>query len=198
MQTKTKLIVALSSLCSVLVIGIVMMGIAWAATTQTIQSTINITYTVSDVIVSVSANKYFSSNTPTAFTSGTNGTLTFSATDASSTGVLSTTDTALSSSNDYVIYKYVFTNGGSNALSASLAIGSTTNLSTYVIAPTTTRKTSIYTGFSSNDYTAGNSITNAPIGGNSTASAYIVMKITNITQHSSFSETFAWTLTNDS
>ena len=194
MQTKTKLIVALSSLCSVLAIGIVMMGIAWAATTQTIQSTINITYTVSDVIVSVSANKYFSSNTPTAFTGGTNGTLTFSATDASSTGVLSTTDTALSSSNDYVIYEYVFTNGGSNALSASLAIGSTTNLTTYVIAPTTTRKTSIYTGFTPSDYTASSSISATNIAGGATAYAYVAMKVTDNSANASFSGTFTWTL----
>jgi len=194
MQTKTKLITVLASLCGVLVLGMVAMGIAWAAATQTIQSTINVTYTVSDAVVSVSANKYFGSDTPTAFTGGTSGTISFSATDASTTGTLSTTDTALTSTNDYVIYEYVFVNNGANSLTAALAIGSTTNLTTYVIAPTTTRKTTIYTGFDTSDYTAASSISATTIAPGATAYAYVAMKVTDNSANASFSGTFTWTI----
>ena len=173
-------------------------AIILATVTIGVNASINVTYTVTDVIVDVSANKYFTSNTAIPFTGGVNGVVSFDVTSSATPQTLSTTSTSLTSVNDYVVYEYKFVNNGENNILASLSTGTATNITWYVSAPNTTRKTNIYTGFSSNDYTAGNSITNAQIGGNSTTYAYIVMKIANITQHSSFSGTFAWTLTNDS
>ena len=156
-------------------------AIILATVTIGVNASINVTYTVTDVIVDVSANKYFTSNTAIPFTGGVNGVVSFDVTSSATPQTLSTTSTSLTSVNDYVVYEYKFVNNGENNILASLSTGTATNITWYVSAPNTTRKTNIYTGFSSNDYTAGNSITNAPIGGNSTTYAYIVMKITNIT-----------------
>ena len=200
MHTKTKWIAALASFCAVLVVAIVSMGIIWAASTQTVQTSINITYTVSDVVCDVSANKYFANNTAIPFTGGTNGTVSFAASDTTTTATLTTTDTTLTSANQYVIYEYVFTNNGANTMTAALATGSTTNLDVYVIAPTTTRLasgTTIYTTFDpSTTWTASNSIAATQIESGATAYAYVAMKITNDSANASFAGTFTWTLSN--
>jgi len=197
MKAKRLLIVLCVLFCVLAVIGATI-AIVWASIIIGLNTNINVSYTVTDVIVDASANKYFENDTAIPFTGGTNGVASFGATATATPQTLSTTATALTSINDYVVYEYIFVNNGANSILANLTTGSATNLTWYVSAPSTTRKTNIYTTFNASNYTQANSITNATIAGNSTAYAYVVMKITNITQNSSFSGTFSWTLTNNS
>ncbi len=192
-----RLSIALCILGSSLAVVIASIALIWATVTIGVNASINVTYTVTDVIVDVSANKYFVSNTAIPFTGGNNGVVSFDVTSASAPQVLTTNATSLTSINDYVVYEYKFVNNGENGILANLTTGNATNITWYVSPPSATRKTNIYTTFAPSNYTTGNSISNAPISGNSTTYAYIAMKITNITQHSSFSGTFAWTLAND-
>lgn len=197
MQTKTKWITTLATLCAVLVVAIVSMGIVWAAASQQVRTSVNITYTVSgNVICDVSANKYFGSDTPTAFSGGTAGVLSFNAPDASTVGTLTIADTTLTTTNDYVIYEYVFTNNNADAaMNVALATGSATNLTFYVIAPTTTRLTNIYTGFDpSTTWSTGNSIAATDIAAGATAYAYVAAKVTDLNQAATFSGYFTWTI----
>lgn len=195
-KSKSKLLIALISLCSVLAIAVVSMGVVWAATTQNVSSSIRVTYTVTDVVADVSASRFFTSaNTETAFTGGTNGVVSFAASDASTTATLTIPETVLTSTDDLVIYEYKFVNNGANTISAALATGTATNLTVYTIAPTTTRKTNVVSTFDSSEWTAGNSIAATNIAAGATAYAYVAMQITDTSANASFDGTFSWTLT---
>ena len=117
MESKKKLIVALTSLCSVLLIAVVTMGIVWAATTQTINSNVKVTYTATAVSGSVSANYYFGSDTGTAMTSdGTNSgatTITFTDSQANVNGALQPQGNIVLQNADgqtFVIFEYIISN----------------------------------------------------------------------------------------
>ncbi len=213
MQAKTKWITTLASLCAVLVVAIVSMGIVWAATSQSVQTSIRVTYSVSDVVCDVSANKYFHTDSPTAFTGGTNGVISFNAPDASDTRTLTTTATTLNSAatDQYVIYEYIITNKSSEAMNAALVTTVTdednTNLTFYVSAPSATRKTNVVSTFDpSSGWTAGNSIAATTIAAApaptaatpeyTTTYAYVAIKVTNTNITASFTGAFTWTLQN--
>ena len=195
MQAKSKWIAALASFCAVMVVAIVSMGIIWAASSQTVQTSVNITYTVTgNVICDVSASRYTtSSNTKTDFTGGTAGVISFNAADASDVGVLSV-----------VIFEYVISNkNASEAMNAALATGSATNLTFYVKAPSATQLTNPVSTFNASGWTTGNSIaaTTIPIATEAagvvtptTYYAYVAVKVTDLNQAASFSGNFTWTL----
>ena len=196
MKSKTKWIAALTSLCVVLLIAVVSLGIVWAATTQSVSSSVKVTYTVTDVVADVSASRYLTSaNTKTDFTGGTNGVVTFNAPDVSTTETLSITDTTLTSTNNLVVYEYVIKNKGANTITASLATGTATNLTIYTIAPTTTQKTNVISSFDATEWTASNAIAATTIASGATTYAYVAMKIADTADDASFNGTFVWTLT---
>ena len=202
MQAKTKWIAALATFCGVMIVAIISMGIIWAASSQQVQTSIRVTYTVSgNVICDVSATKYTTSaNTATAFTGGSNGVISFNAADASQTGTLSITDTELTTSDQVVIFEYVITNKNqSAALSASLATGSATNMTFYVKAPSATRLTNPVSTFDATAWTQGNSIAATEIpaataSANTTYYAYVAVKVTDLNLDASFEGTFTWSL----
>ena len=206
MQAKSKWIAALASFCAVMVVAIVSMGIIWAASSQQVQTSVNITYTVSgNVICDVSASKYMtSSNTKTDFvTSGADPqtTITFNAADASTVGVLTITDTTLTTTDQVVVFEYVLSNkNASAAMNAALATGSATNLTFYTIAPQATRKTNVVSTFDASEWTVGNSIAATTIPAATNAStpttyyAYVAVKVTDLNQAASFSGNFTWTI----
>ena len=194
-----KLIVALVSLCSVMAVTILSMGIVWAATNQSVTSTLQVTFSASNVVADVSANKYYTSDTAIPFTGGTNGVVSFVARDASTTGALTTTATTLDlgTNQDFVIYEYIIVNNGANTITAALATAATpTNLTFYVSAPNTTRKTNVVTTFDASNYTAGSSIAATDIAGHTTAYAYLVMQLTDDTTDATFNGAYLWTLEN--
>ncbi len=124
MDTKKKLIMALSSLCGVLLVAVVAMGIVWAATSQTITSNVKVTYTATQIKGSIAANVYFNSDTPTPMTGGTNGTISFDA-ETSSTGGALTPASEIVLDNvagkTFVIFEYYITNGSTNVMDAVLS-----------------------------------------------------------------------------
>ncbi len=178
------------------------MGIVWAATSQTVQTSIRVTYTVSgNVICDVSATKYTTSaNTATAFTGGTNGVISFGAADATTTGTLSVTDTTLTTTDQVVVFEYVITNKNqSAALDASLATGSSTNMTFYYIAPSATQKTNVVSTFDASEWQVGNAIPTTAISKATSAAgtpwyAYVAVKVTDLNLDASFEGTFTWTL----
>ena len=105
MQNK-KLIISLFSLCLVAIVGLLATVIVFAATSQSIDSNISITYTATEVSGSLTA-KYTIGTKDTPI-----GTKSFTAT-TSATGTWTDATPTLTASDTVVKFTYTFTNDGS-------------------------------------------------------------------------------------
>ena len=216
-KRKKKMFIALVSLCSVLALTIVAMGIVWAATSQTISSNVKVIYTATDVSGSIAANVYFNSDTGVAMTTdGTSSgatTVTFNGETQTSTGSLSpqgTTTLANADGQRFVIYEYTITNTSTNQMSAALSYTddttspntADTNIKAYFYATTTqvsTPKTSVATLYGAEEAnklaSATGSFGTTTIAANGTSYCYVVIAIDNVANDAEFSGTFSWLLT---
>lgn len=218
MESKKKLIVALTSLCSVLLIAVVTMGIVWAATSQTINSNVRVTYTATAVSGSVSANYYFGSDTGTAMTSdGTaqgTATVTFTDSQANANGALQPRGNIVLQNADgqtFVIFEYIISNT-STTKGMSAVLTYTDNSTSPNVADTNiyvyaedagtqvnTPWTSVASLRGSSNAnrladTTGNLISGT-VAASSTAYYYIVVEIQNLANDAEFSGQFSWNLT---
>ena len=196
MQAKSKLILALSFVSIILTCIAVSMVITFASVSQTVESLVRINYvsaTSQDVMLDASANKYFKTDNPIAFTGGTNGVVTFDA-NSSDNQSLTTQTTELSITHQYVIYEYVFTNNGTNTINISMNVNNLNNLIMFYTTPSTTRKTNIYTSFDESDYTQGTSIPASNIASGATVYAYVAIKIDFLAGDASYTHGFDWTI----
>ena len=196
MHAKTKIIIVLSFVSIILASIVISMVVTFASVNQTIESLVRVTYLSSstqNVSASVSANKYFTKNEPIAFSGGTNGVITFNS-ESSSNQTLTTETTNLTGYYQYVIYEYVFTNNGENTMNVSLSANNLNNLKMFYTAPTTTRKTNIYTDFDENDYLEGTTTPAANIASGATAYVYVAIKIAVLANDASFNQNFVWTI----
>lgn len=127
-----KLMISLFSLCLVAIVGLLTTVIVLAASTQNVNSSINVTYTASEVSGSVSAAyKVKDDASETKFTGGTGGTITFTATTKTSeVGTLkaSTDAITLTSDKNYVEFYYNFTNNGDKMIVKLAAMPTGTNI----------------------------------------------------------------------
>ncbi len=197
MQSKTKLIALLATLSIILAAIAVSMVFAFASLNHHVSSLIRVTYNcnASSVVADVSANKYFKTNEPIAFTGGVDGVVSFN--EASSNNQsLSTNSTTLTGYYDYVIYEYIFENKSANTINVSLTASGWNNLIMFYTQPTTTQKTDIYSSFDENDYIEGGVIAATNILGNSTAYLYVAIKVERKASNASadFAQEFVWTI----
>lgn len=202
MQSKTIYVALLASLSIILTAVFVTMFITLAASTQGVSSLIRVTYVAPLVNANVSANKYFKTDNPIPFTGGTNGVVNF-AENTSANQTLTTQTTTLTFYDQYVVYEYVFENLDSDAMYISLETSniSSNNLRMFYTAPTTTRKTNIYTSYPTDlDYTEGTSIAATSVASLTTAYVYVVIKIKKLTEDVTYnlSSNFVWTIQNGS
>lgn len=218
MESKKKLIVALTSLCSVLLVAIVAMGIVWAATQQTINSNVKVTYTATAVSGSVSANYYFGSDTATAMTSDGTAqgatTVTFTDVQANANGALQPQGNIVLQNDDgqtFVIFEYIISNTSTTkGMSAVLTYtdNSTSpniaDTNVYVYAEGTgTQVSSPFTnvatlrGTSNANRLAGTTgnLISGTVAANSIAYYYILVEIQNLANDAEFSGQFSWNLT---
>jgi len=217
MEKKKKIIVALSSLCAVLVAAIVTMGIVWAATSQTITSQIKVTYTAQEISGSLSAKVYFNSDTGVAMTADGTAqgatTVTFDGSTATTSGTLTPQgDTVLLNENGkrFVIYEYVITNAStSTAMSAVLTYADDSsgsnaedaNIKVYAYANTTavsnphTSAETIRGASGANLVANHSSLISDTVSASGTKYFYILVEINDLASDAEFSGTFSWALT---
>lgn len=221
MEGKKKLIIALSSVCGVLFAAVIAMGIVWAATSQTVTSTIRVNYVASDVIGSISGKTFFNSDTGTAMSGGSpTGTYSFDATTGgSASGSLTPAATTLLNENGktFVIYEYAITNSAAaSSMDASLAYADSTtspdvadaNIKVYAYVNTTASQegdqvSSPFTNVSTIKGTADANLVANPaslfssveIPHGETYYFYVVVALDNPANDAEFSGTFTWTLT---
>ncbi len=224
-KRKKKMFIALVSLCSVLALTIVAMGIVWAATQQHVQSNVRVFYTATDVAGSLSANVYFNSDTAVAMTTNGQSTggetvVTFAGEDAETTGSLSpvgSTQLLNQEGQRFVVFEYIITNASTNDMSAVLGYADDTtgdnvadkNIKIYaytadaaVANPTTTGSATIYGTSNANllakatgSQLPASPFISATVGANATKYCYILVAIENVANDAEFSGVFTWTFT---
>ena len=117
MTKSKKLIISLSIALAVVVIALVTVVSVWAATSQTVTNQLTVRYTASNVSATVKAD-YKLANA-SAYTSI--GTASFAASEGNSTSKsISAKEIELTDSATYVVFRYTFTNTGSNTITVSL------------------------------------------------------------------------------
>ena len=192
MKTDVKLSIGLFIAIFVLIVSVSVVSIAWASANQQLDSLIKVTYRVGDVSVNVSANKYFQTDSPEAFTGGDNGVARF---DGSlSTQTLQTTQTELRNYAPYVVFEYVFENTSTNEIHVSLNASDLNNLTMFVTSPLTTQKQNVFTNFNELDYTQASTISGEVIQSGGTAYIYIAIKITRLANNAYCPHEFVWTI----
>ena len=192
MKTDVKLSIGLFIAIFVLIVFVSVVSIAWASANQQLDSLIKVTYRVGDVSVNVSANKYFQTDSPEAFTGGDNGVARF---DGSlSTQTLQTTQTELRNYAPYVVFEYVFENTSTNEIHVSLNASDLNNLTMFVTSPLTTQKQNVFTNFNELDYTQASTISGEVIQSGGTAYIYIAIKITRLANNAYCPHEFVWTI----
>ncbi len=123
-----KLMISLFSLCLVAIVGLLTTVIVLAAGTQNVNTTINVTYSATNIAGSVSAKYKVANGTAVDMTTdGTsNGakTITFAAEDANANATLSPAGSiALDATNKYVEFTYTFTSSGDSYKATVAATG---------------------------------------------------------------------------
>lgn len=214
MEGKKKLIIALSSVCGVLFAAIIAMGIVWAATSQTITSTVKVTYSATDIAGSIHGQTFFNSDTGVDMTGTgvTNGTISFDATTSTTTGAMSPANTTLlnEAGKTFVIFEYAITNASeTTSMGATLTYAddstspnaADTNIKVYAYT-SATAVSSPHTNVATIKGTADANLVANPaslfssveIAPEATKYFYVVVAIDNAANDSEFSGVFSWAL----
>lgn len=211
MEGKKRLIVALSSLCAVLLAAVVGIAVIWASTQQTVTSSVKVTYTAIEAAGSMSANVYFGSDTAVPMSGGTNGVVSFDGSQSASGTLTPQSNITLENQagENFVIFEYIITNTAPNIMSAVLTYTDSTtspnaadaNIKVYVYesaSAVTNPHTNVVTLYGLNNAnllvnTTGQFI-NAQVSVGGTKHFYIVVAIDDLANDSEFSGEFSWVL----
>ena len=186
MNAKRKMIIAISAFAMVVLATVVAVIAVLAAQNVTIQSSINVTYTSSEVAAKVTA-KYQVAN-GTASNIGTGG-YEFEGTESGANATQNLTTSALTintltSTNNYVDFIFTFTNEGSAEYTATLTLPATaTNFEISYTVPDKDGATKV-------------SNTSFKIAGNTTTAVTYKVRYTikDVSKNASISGTFSWNL----
>lgn len=215
MSTRTKIVLSIGAMCLVAVMSIAAVVAVFAARQQTIQSSINVSYTAKEVEAMVKANWYEGSGSAQPMkvggSSSGDDSINFTAGGPSQTGALSPTKETieLSESNNYVVFEYIFENTGKEFIAklsyADDGNSADENVNIYAgCSDNGTQKTTsnLATGDSDvkklENKQSGDFLTfTVPNGkeGKQTWYAYVVIAINAIGDDAGFSGTFTWDLT---
>ncbi len=187
MDSKKKMIISISAVALVILAAVVAVVAVLAAQQVTIKSSINVTYTTSEVAGTVTAQYQVANGTATNI--GT-GTITYKGTETGTpttdlTGGSALQINTLTSTNKYVDFIFTFTNTGSAEYTATLKT-----------LPTTSNFTIKYTVPNAGGVTKV-SDTSFKVAGNTTeAVTYTVSyEIADVSKDATISGTFEWELT---
>lgn len=216
MKSNKKLIVVLSSLCAAFFVGIIAIGIVWAASTQQVSSSIRVVYTADQVAGTVRANTYTSTIPEPMTTDGnaaadneSNVIVSFDAASDIATATLAPQgDISLTSTGKRVVFEYIFTNTSNTTpyyLQLTYADDKTssnaedTNINVYSIYSGTqiatpfSISTTGLTPLSSSTYVPNTTVVSA---GNTGFYVYVIVEIANVANNAEFSGTFNWAMAN--
>ena len=208
-SSKRKLIVA-SVIVGVVLLGAIISIVAvLAATTQNVNSSVNVTYTVSDVSATVTARYARAGAVSTSDSDKTNkyfvdaGEVTFYAQDATRTGNLNFGDELkLASTNAYVTYEFGFDNNSTLGFTAQLtgAPAATNMTLAYYVSDSKVEPNSVdaasFEVFYTKDTNNISAVKTAVAGGNTSVSyVYIRATIVDLNTAAGLSGNFAWSLT---
>ena len=213
-SSKRKLIVA-SVIVGVVLLGAIISIVAvLAATTQNVNSSVNVTYTVSDVSATVTARYARAGAKSTVSSDTTNkyfvdaGSTTFNAQESTKTGTLNFgNELKLDSTHAYVTYEFGFDNNSTLGFTAKLTAAPATvtnmTLSYYKSATkvepdsvTADKFTVFYDQISATKVNKVSDVTTGIAGGaNSVGYIYIRANIVDLNTAAALNGTFSWSLT---
>ena len=188
MSTQKKTIIALSAVIAVILIALITVVSVWAASSQTVSSTLTVTYSATNVSATVKGD--YMRQGDEDYTSI--GSVEFKATEASQTKSISSSsaDVSLTDQKLYVIFRYTFTND-SDSLAYKVTL--TNNVTTK------SDNISVKYASSANDDLTNEGITGATlseftVAGGETVYAYILVNLDDITNNASYSANVGWNL----
>ena len=187
MDSKKKMIIAISAFAMVILAAVVGVVAVLAAQQVTVKSSISVSYTASEVAGTVTAKYQVKGGTATNI--GTTGTITFDGTETGEPEESLTETTlsisGLSSTNNYVDFIFTFTNTGSSKYTATLT------------PPTTCTNFNItYTVPNASGVTKKSDTSFEVAGGTTTAVTYTIRyTIKDVSKDASLSGDFSWSLT---
>ena len=208
MSKSKKTIITLSIVCVVALIVLVTVVSVWAATSQTVTNQLTVRYTATNVSATVKADYQLAGSS----TWQSMGSASFGASENSTSKSLTAKEIELSDTATYVIFRYTFTNNGSNTITVSLDqnnLPTAKNITVqYAFSPL------FFTSNSINDqnmptYQANKNYSaieldpdslpwtgSVNIEGNKTDEVYIKVSITSQASDASYSGTLSWNLKN--
>ena len=209
MSTKKKIWFSVGALCLVAVVAVVAIVAVYAATNQTVNSSINVTYRATNVVGTASANVIQYSESAfvkTAMEDGQSGTtLNFSRNDEGTAKTLSPKDDIVledATNKDFVVFEYKFTNSSESVkITAGLSYrdGSSDDNNYKVFVHPSATELGVETNWTetiNEDKTS--SLTNlaenitVPVSGE--YYVYVLVKIDNPDNDCVFTGSFAWSL----
>lgn len=181
-----KLTITLAALCIALIVALITVISVWAASTQTVASTLKVTYSASNVSATVTGAYRLQGDEN--FTSI--GQVSFAATDKSTSKSISTADSIeLTDTVKYVVFKYTFQNDSETAafkVSLTKNISKTDNITVvYAVSSEKLEYDTTLTGEELEDFT---------VAGDSTMYAYIKVRLDNITNNADFEASVSWSM----
>ena len=195
MTGNKKLMIALFSICLVVIAGLLTTVIVLATQSGTITSSINISYTATDIQGTASATYTVKNGSPVNLVAkdGSATTITFNAADETLTNSLSIPSGSpvnLTSANDSVTFTYTFTNTGAAAYNATVNYTGTdaTNFTVQYSTDNSDYQTLVQSEGQTVAVAAGSS--EVP----TTVTFYIRITLADVAQNANFVGSFAWTL----
>lgn len=183
MDSKKKMIIAISSFAMIILAAVVVVVAVLAAQNVTINSSINVTYTSSEIAGTVTAKYQVKNGTLTDI-----GSITYTGSETGSpTNNLNASEisiNSLTSDNNYVDFIFTFTNTASSEYTATVTLPTTlTNFTATYTVPNSNGATKI-------------SDTSFKVAGNTTTPVEykIRMTISDVSKDAKISGTFAWNL----
>ena len=184
MSKSKKVIITLSIVCAVVIIALVTVVSVWAATSQTVTNQLTVRYTATNVSASVKA-EYKLAGTSTWQDMGS---ISFAPTDDSTTKSLAAKEITLTDTSTSVLFRYTFTNDGSNSILLSLDqrnLPTATNINVgYMLTDTNNDPSSFSETFASSNI----------IAGGRTRYVFIKVEIKSLAFDATYSGTLSWLL----
>ncbi len=188
MNSKRKLIISMLAIIFVLLAVVATIAIVFSLTQQTIKTTLNISYQASQVNAKVSASVIYADGTEESMitSNGKATSITFRADDVADpngTSLVPASAINLTSSENYVVLKYVFENTGSNDFAAN-----------FNYQDTETEDVNMEITYSATGSTYKNTKNCVLVEGNQTQTYYVKLEIGNVARNAEFSGDISWEL----
>jgi len=191
MKSKRKLLISILLIAFVLISIVATVALIFAATQQTITTTLNINYEASDVSATVSATTKIAENAEESMVTanGQATSITFNANnveDPNGTSLVPASAINLTSDESYVVFKYTFQNNGSNDFVATFNYEDKETADENMVVE--------YSATNSNYKGTKNAVL---VKGNTTQDYYIKIAIENLAKNAEFSGDITWELDSD-